>query len=318
MNKTTLFALTLSISLTAQIYSQDTTIVDFETLSPMIEIDTSDTTNIWQIGHPDKEYFHWAYSGQKAIVTDTANDYPKNCNSSFIFKIDSQHTKACGINISFWHKFDTDNENDFGQVEFSLNGGSEWYILNDTSFWDGYGYWQHFDTTGNYIKNGKIIIANHSNGWILSRYEWIWYFPVKAPKDNDDPKIAYKSANDINPDSIYIRFRFVSDSVENENSGWMIDNIEISGIYLHDISEKNIDKNIQVAYNATNKTFAVQITDDESFKTYALYNINGQKLFDQPIKTDKFEFSVAGYKKGIYFITFQGENNKVTKKIIIE
>ena len=56
-----------------------------------------DPAGLWQIGSPDKTIFTEAFTLPNAIVTDTANPYPTNANSSFILK----HVADLGFDMPF-------------------------------------------------------------------------------------------------------------------------------------------------------------------------------------------------------------------------
>src|ERR1041384_4098256 len=56
------------------------------TNSIIIMLDTS-STNIWQIGRPQKIIFDSAATFPNALVTDTINNYPDSNVSRFTFKI---------------------------------------------------------------------------------------------------------------------------------------------------------------------------------------------------------------------------------------
>ena len=94
-----------------------------------IKIDTS-TSNIWQIGTPDKTIINYngASFSNKGIVTDTSAPYPINVYSSFIFTIPVQFIGddiinsiiKCGCDFTFMNfrgKYDTDTLSDGGTIQ---------------------------------------------------------------------------------------------------------------------------------------------------------------------------------------------------------
>ena len=66
-------------------------IIDFENTTSyyncLIQRDSTDTLNMWQIGKPHKTVFDSAYSPVNVIVTDTANTYKPNDTSVFMFAV---------------------------------------------------------------------------------------------------------------------------------------------------------------------------------------------------------------------------------------
>src|SRR5204863_2124304 len=73
-------------------------------------IDTTQAGNIWQIGTPSKTVFGSAYSTPLALITDSANAYPANNQSSFTVTIYTDDETF----FSFWHRIDADSLNDGG------------------------------------------------------------------------------------------------------------------------------------------------------------------------------------------------------------
>ncbi|MGI8893309.1 MAG: hypothetical protein ACR2GN_07585 [Bacteroidia bacterium] len=92
-----------------------------------IEIDTN-SSNIWQIGAPQKNIFDSAATAPNVIVTDTINYYPVNNSSSFQFSI--VPWVPWGILAIQWkQKLDFDAGLDGGIIEFSVDSGTTWQML---------------------------------------------------------------------------------------------------------------------------------------------------------------------------------------------
>ena len=319
MKKIMLLTIFISSAISRSIYSQNDTLIDFENINTMIEIDTSDTNNIWQIGQPSKLDFNSAYSSTKSIITDSINSYPINCNSQFILKINSKYLNHQGIKVSFWHKYETDSKNDYGTIEYSLNGGINWKTLKDTMYQEtgGLGYWWNSDSANSKSWTENLPMTGSSSGWILSEYWWAWYIPSKIDCNIDDSESNLKNAVEIVPDSIYFRFLFVSDSIADSKSGWIIDNIKIEEIVITNISDNNKENDIIIFPNPTSELITIQLPVDLSFGTYTLCNIDGQKLLENKLFDRLIKLKVTEYKKGIYFIMFHGKGKPITKTIII-
>lgn len=110
------------------IFYSDT--INFEKPCDYLYIDSS-STNLWQIGIPDKTIFDSAYSKPYAMITDTINNYTLNNHSNFIVKLEPESIEFNGNTIiNFWHKFDTDSINDLVQSRFPMMKGmtGKYYI----------------------------------------------------------------------------------------------------------------------------------------------------------------------------------------------
>ena len=95
--------------------------------SILIEMDTTNPNNIWQIGPPQKVIFNSASTAPNVIVTDTINSYPNSDTSRFITHTQSDFA-VMGIMAFQWsQKLDYDTTGyDGGLVEYSIDGGTSW------------------------------------------------------------------------------------------------------------------------------------------------------------------------------------------------
>src|ERR1035437_3950545 len=181
--------------------------INFEQPDTSLTIDTTLSGNIWQIGSPHKVFFDSAYSGTKAIVTDTVNPYPVNNHSEFVVKYHSQNPlywMYYEYNFSFWHKFDTDSMKDKCSIEISHNEGNNWTNVIDDSIIN---FIPHYFNTF-YSQNIKGFSGN-SEGWKLSSLLWS---PCRGQ---------------IADTLIWFKFVFNSDSIQTNKEGWMIDDISL-------------------------------------------------------------------------------------------
>lgn len=181
-------------------------IIDFSAATSRINIDTSQP-NSWQIGIPSKATFDSAYAGSRAILTDTLNPYP--VNDSSVFTLDFEIYGGQPM-VSFDHRMQSAAGRDGGYVELSLDQGSSWLLLNDTTYRMflpntiyGLEVWNLY-TTNDSLYKGPIGFSGSDSGWIHTQI----YFPCMAIKTSWPMKL---------------RFTFVSDSLADNLDGWMLD-----------------------------------------------------------------------------------------------
>ena len=200
--------------------------INFDTGYYYINIDTN-SSNLWQIGVPQKVFFNSSYTFPKAIVTDTLNNYPINNSSFFDLYIGNFITPYLfypyDIFFDFWHKFDTDTLKDGCYITVSWDKGLTWTnIINDTIYGQYFGgttpgYWNtYLYSLTDTLYNGEYGFLGKSNGWVHTSFAWL-VFPVKL---------------DFPPDTMILRFNFISDSINNNKEGWMIDRIRMFSIDL--------------------------------------------------------------------------------------
>lgn len=300
-----LFLSFVSLSLTAQ--NMDT--LDFETTDTLVVIDTSQTNNIWQKGTPSKSHFNSAYSGYRAIVTDTLNSYPINNISSFTLGFTLYGGQP---NISFNHRFDTDSLHDGGYVEISNDSGKTWLLLADTTFLDGvnhYFYSRHGLETSNFygvndsLPGGKIGFSGQSRNWIFS----VISFPCYAWKK---------------PFELMLRFTFVSDSISENRDGWMIDQIIIDNTgECSSLDEQNLLPQLEAYPNPANTTARVDLPSGIYLRKgrCEIRNLTGQIIREQrQLYGSSFGLDLHGLASGIYIFTMYDGNEGIgTGKISV-
>jgi hypothetical protein len=299
------------IQTNAQTGPHDT--ITFETSAPDIHI-LNTTGNLWQIGKPQKSFFDSAYTGTNAILTDTINSYPANDTSSFVLTIRNTYTTSCKTCMAFWHKYDMDTIGDKGIIEGSYDGGNSWVELNDTftiSSSSSMFSWNNdvHQINGNYTTH-EPIIKGKSDGWIQSSFCWQWYIPVRV-----DTVV-------LNPDSLLIRFTFISDSVIKNKEGWMIDNIVSSAADWSEcsgIKENSRETDFSVFPNPFSLQAIVKPTVPLKKAVVTVYNSFGQTVKQMnDISGETTVVSRDNLPAGLYFISIR-EKNKIytTQKLLI-
>lgn len=271
--------------------------------------------NMWQAGIPQKTLFNASYDGAKAMVTDTADYYPVDNLSSFTFVMKDAFTEGCYTTFSFWHKYDMDSTGDYGIIEASYDGGITWLEAKDTTLYDfGYSnFWWDMDyheTTGKFTEH-KLKITGTSDGWIKSMYHWQWWIAVK---DNDTII--------INPDSLLMRFTFISDSIDNQREGWMIDQIVAKRAYWIEctgIEELSTESNCQVYPNPVSSHATVRLLRNPDNATVTLTNTTGSIVY---VMTDIHESEIpincTNLSSGIYILRITDQDKLIaSKKLII-
>ena len=265
----------------------------------------------WQVGHPSKTFFNSSWSLPLAIVTDTLNPYDVNLDCSFYFSFPIGPEGGANY-LEFKHKYDSDTLNDYGIVEVSYDHGLNWKVLKDSTCPD-FSCVQHFRRPDQVMLTAQQVThitypSGHSNGWIKSTFIWWWWMAVD------------KNNAGFPPDSIYIRFTFHSDNIQDNKEGWMIDNI-ITGIMdvgsgvSHDQSEFSIS------------VFPLPLTDVSRVKfpdnlpacDFVIYDALGRIIFSRHVQAgENLELSRSELHPGILFWSLHSENTIIrTGKISV-
>ncbi|NLH53849.1 MAG: T9SS type A sorting domain-containing protein [Bacteroidales bacterium] len=258
--------------------------------------------NIWQIGTPLKTNFNSAYSPTHAIVTDTINPYPPSNHSSFILK-----APVCYNNtfITFWHKFNTDSLIDGGYIEASFDKGQSWMNVID-SYTVCLGFmannlYSTFDT----LKGGVKGFSGTSNGWIKTELWWVWYFMPKW----------------VEPDTLFLRFNFISDNKLSNKDGWIIDDIMQYFFELVGAVPENEKTGLSIAPNPLKEYTTLTISNSYGRNlSLIIYNQLGQVIRKmEAIKENEIQIRRGSLKPGIYFVELLDDSGIIAKdKLLVE
>jgi hypothetical protein len=290
----TLFTIFLAIFLGNTAFGQfGEYIIDFDSPNSMnnhIIIDTvSNPNNIWQIGVPSKTVFGSAYSLTHAIVTDTLNPYPVNDTSSFILK----HIRPEflggneSLQLNFWFQFNADPLTDFGMVEASIDNGITWVnLLTDDITYE----LQWLEP--------KPVLTGNSNGW--------QHFALELNM------LTYNLGYS---DTLLYRFTFISDGVQTNKDGWMIDDFQLAD-WWEGINEYSNNDMIYVYPNPTQGEVSI-VNNSEKITDYSLeiIDIGGETVLRKETHANNFRLDLPN---GLYFIKLTDKENIYLKKLIIK
>lgn len=314
------FLLFISLNLQAQFnYYLDT--IGFEETYPYLEIDTS-AQNIWEIGQPQKIYFDSAHSSVTAIVTDTLNNYPVNNHSFFDVKIGYFNYGSfygydvfLGIN----HKYDTDSLLDGCFITVSHDYGQTWTnVINDTASYSYGGYWcvtprdvptvNMYNNYSDSLFNGEWGFSGKSDGWVWSDFGW-----HECPVKSNPPGIA--------PDTMIVRFNFISDSIDTNKEGWMIDDIVLFAIPLGGDVEltEQLEQLEQLKIYPNPSSDLITVETEQAYQTMELYlySLEGVLLKKSSFKgTRFFEMDVSDLPRGTYLLKGKGDGIDLRAKML--
>ena len=302
---TIIICLTFSNKIIAQQWSNA---INFDTVGVhnKVYIDTSHAHNIWQIGTPHKVLFNSANSLPNAIVTDTMGSYPINDTSSFILKITkpspfpwssfqwSPHAIGPTPFVSFMSKIDADSLLDGGYVEYSINNGINWLLVNT---YDDFGSPQFLGSRFPYFTGTR-------NYW----------FQTDIILGDSNPDVGIETA-----DSVLFKFTFVSDGINTNKEGWVIDDITYGTIEVEGISNIKENNNFYIYPNPVSDEFTIKITETGIISNeLKIYNILGEMVYQTLIQNSKTLINISDLSSGMYFVKLISDKQIITKKIIKE
>ncbi len=299
---TTALLILIVRSTTAQFYAQyfdgaDTSLYN----AILIDMD-GDSSNVWQIGSPQKIIFDSAATQPNTIVTDTINFYPSNDTSRFIAKV-SLNGWNWGIFALQWkQKLDMDTAFDGGIIEYSIDSGNTWVnVFNNPFVYNLYGY----DTiNADTLSGGEYAFSGTDTTW---RDIWLCF---------DMSWLQQFQWND----TLLFRFTLLSDSVSNSKEGWMIDNMLSHITVIHTVKETEQDSYLSVYPNPANNIVHIQTE-----KLMKFHIIERMELVD-PLGSviekwtnipTKFWFDTDKYNDGLYFLKVKTNIKSETIPLVI-
>ncbi|MEO8146167.1 MAG: T9SS type A sorting domain-containing protein [Bacteroidia bacterium] len=268
------------------------------TNSIIIQIDAN-SSNIWQVGKPQKNIFNSAATFPNAMVTDTINNYPNDNISRFSFKIIPWFTWGL-LAIQWQQKLDMDLHHDGGIIEYSVDSGNTWSnVFNDPHVYNFYGFQlANADT----LLTGEYALSGTDTTW---RDIWLCF------------DMTWLSLND----SIYFRYTFKSDSVNNNKEGWMIDNMMAHISIMHPVKEINKKDYLNVYPNPTKDIVNIEIQKIQDFhiiENMKLVNSEGILIKEWKNIPTKFWFDTKKYPDGIYFLTVKTNIKSETIPVVVK
>jgi hypothetical protein len=255
----------------------------------------------------EKEWSDIALKGLSEL--EKKNGCQDSINSKGCFLFNYKH-KPCDWdiknNITGPKQFDTDTLKDGGYISVSYDHGRTWMnIIKDNIYfgispahsYNGFNLYNN----KNVLYNGEYGFSGNSNGWVTTWFAW-YLPPVKSAL--------------IFTDTMIIRFNFISDSIQTNKEGWMIDNIRL---YVERMSEINtiVNMNFNIYPNPFNKSTTIEL--DQTYKEILieLYDMEG-KLIDQKTFNN---IKILNYNKGklnsgLYFIKIVTDKKVFGSKLI--
>lgn len=299
-----LFTLTLvviSLFANAQYLAEgdtaDIQVIDFEEVTDNILIPEVEG-NLWQISEPNKTFFNSAYSPINAIITDEVDNYPLNNHSYFDMYISGVggQNGLPQMQIQFKHKFDTDSLLDGGYISISYDGGLNWKnVIDDESQFfettplEGY-YNSNMYTQEDVLFNGQKGFSGHSGSWQTTQITWLSMPRNASRKPNFAP--------------IILRFNFISDDIDNDKEGWMIDDIRMFYVDLGGAINEKQNTAFVISPNPTKDFVTVKLLESQlkEMTSVEIYNLSGQLVKQEELQTTESGISVESLDKGIYIL----------------
>lgn len=263
-----------------------------------IEI-SNDSTNIWQIGAPQKTLFNSAATLPNALVTDTLNYIPINNSSSFEYKFWASFQWTL-VGFRWKQKLDLDDGMDFGNIEFSADNGMTWQSVFDNPY--VYNFYGFDDNNLDTLSTGEIYFTGTDATW-----RDIWFCM-------DASWLSFQ-------DTLRVRHTIICDSTDNNNEGWMIDNMMVHNTLIHTNNEVRQDNYIIAAPNPTAGRVHITTRKSQDFhiiEKMELSDSAGKLLRQWENIPTKFFVDLDEFPNGVYFLNIRTNKDSETVKLVLQ
>ena len=161
-------------------------------------------------------------------------------------------------------------------------------------------WFENFYTQSDSLQNGLKGFSGTSD-WMTSSLQWIWYWPVKTyPQD-----------------SLIFRFNFISDSIQTNKDGWIIDNIEIGWVDLgSSVEEFENELEATIFPNVTSNNFSY-VVKTENLTHLTMSNLTGQVVYQKSNPKLSGNIDVSDLPSGNYFVKFTSNSGAVVKRLVV-
>ena len=198
-------------------------------------------------------------------------------------------------------KLDLDTSFDGAIVEYSTDSGSTWQnVFNNPYVYNFYG----FDTTtadslvtGDYAFSGTDSVWRDI--WLCFDYSFLW-----------------------NLDTFTLRYRLVSDSVDNQKEGWMIDNFRFHYTWIH-TAAKNPEEVKKMKVYPTNTTGLVNIEGPKLQEFHIIRNMqlisaDGRLVREYGVSPVKFYINISDLPDGVYYLKVNTNKRSETFPLLLK
>jgi len=292
--KKSVFLLAILFQVTTASFGQWMWNIDFEDPSVFdrIFIDTNaNPNNIWQIGTPSKILFNSAFSPNHVILTDSIGSYPTNDTSSFIIRHERWHSVTVGANtlllLDFYFKMDADSLTDFGRIEVSQDNGDTWFdvMTLDTLIpltW----------------LEPKPVLTGTQTSWTHFSLDLRGFTAF----------FGYS-------DTLLYKFTFISDDIQTNKEGWMIDDFLFEDIWMGIEGQSN-NRLISILPNPASRFIKIEKENYGNNETANIIDLAGRELMIiQHYKGEPID--IGALNPGTYLVKYFDREGMVNTKFVV-
>lgn len=225
------------------------------------------------------------YVSPSSSITESPNgNYQNNENKTIRLSENINLTNAIGANVTFYAKWDIENNWDYVQLEVSIDNGNSW--IPQCGLFTNEGSSNEGQPTGQPLYDGT------QNNWVLEQID----------------------LSDYLGEEITIRFKFESDG-EVRADGFYFDDLTINVLDDGTLSNADVLAS-QFSVYPNPVTNLLYITTPKKNYTLGIYNIQGQLIRTPSTYSGSQTINYSQFTKGIYLMKFTSNDQTKIFKII--
>ncbi len=217
-------------------------------------------------------------------ITESPNgNYPNNANETITLESPADLTTAIGANVTFYAKWEIENNWDYTQFEVSIDNGANWIPQC--------GNYTNSGSTNSGQPTGEPLYDGTQNDWVLETIDLSDYLGESILV-----RFQFESDNAFRADGFY--FDDLKINIVNENLG--LQDTEISSFSIYPNPVQNY-LNITTALN----DYKIEV-----------YTIQGQLISESAANSGSQTIDYSGYASGMYLMKLTSESAIQTFKIV--
>ena len=218
-------------------------------------------------------------------ITDSPNgNYQNGANETITLQNEIDLTNAIGANVTFYAKWEIENNFDYVQFQISTNGGSSWIPQC--------GNFTNEGSTNNSQPTGEPLFDGNQNDWVLEEI----------------------NLNDYLGESILARFQLRSDNGLRQD-GFFFDDLTFNVLDEGSLGVNVILENQFSLYPNPVET-VLNITTALPNYSIDIFNIQGQLVHSIDKNTGSQSFDFSSYANGLYILKITSDVISQTFKVL--
>lgn len=272
--------------------SKDTITKYYGTLQPLVSENGDNTTNWSNTGNWGTTN-QFAYSPSTSITDSPNGNYNNNTNTAIEISNGTSLNNAIAANVSFYARWNIEEDWDYVQFEISTNGGNTWIPQCG-----------NFTNTGTDDQaTGEPLYDGIQNAWVKEEID----------------------LSDYIGQTIKARFQLVTDQAVNED-GFYFDDFQINVVYSASLPESlgegfQLSQNIPNPSNGTTSIY-YQIGNNSNGAELVLMNQIGKQIKKYTIEDTKGQVTIntSELAAGVYFyyLTNNGTTSETYKMMVVK